>query len=284
MSTGKLVLLVTVVTLMALVLATWLGARRQRRDLSVRVGALAREAASVPPRTGADPLGSVPAPVARYLRWAITEHSGMRTVRLHQVGTLRTDPESARWMAFEAEHVAAPRAIGFVWNADVTVMPFVHIRVRDVLLDGEGSGQVSLLSAFPLASDAATPEMNSGSLHRFLGEAVWYPTALLLSAQLRWTAIGANAASATLTDHGTSVSLEFRFADSGEVVGIYTPARWGRFEGGYRQRPWEGHFRRYRIVEGVRVPSEGDVGWYVDDHWQPVWRATIDSFAIDALP
>lgn len=75
-----------------------------------------------------------------------------------------------------------------------------------------------------------------------------------------------------------SVSLEFRFADSGEVTGIYTPARWGSFGGGCEQRPWEGHFRNYERRDGVLVPAEGDVGWYVGDEWHAVWRGTVTAF------
>jgi hypothetical protein len=83
---------------------------------------------------------------------------------------------------------------------------------------------------------------------------------------------------ATLTDHGISVSLEFRFGSTGEPTGIYTPARWGTFEGGYEQRAWEGHFRDYQARDGVLVPSEGDVGWYVGDQWRAVWRGTITAY------
>ena len=25
----------------------------------------------------------------------------------------------------------------------------------------------------------------------------------------------------------------------------------------------------------VLVPTEGDVGWYVDDEWEAVWRGTV---------
>jgi len=85
---------------------------------------------------------------------------------------------------------------------------------------------------------------------------------------------------ATLTDHRTSVSLEFRFADSGEVTGIYTSGRWGKFPGGYRQVPWEGHFHHYQQRDGLFVPSEADVGWYLDDDWRTVWRGTITSYQI----
>jgi hypothetical protein len=163
----------------------------------------------------------------------------------------------------------------------VTIAPFLHVRVRDAFLEGSGSGHVSLLSAFPVSDDAGTPEMSSGSLHRFLAEAVWYPTALLPTANLRWTPVDSRRAVATLTTHNPSVSLEFRFAATGEVTGIYTPARWGTFGGGYQQRAWEGHFRDYRARGGVVVPSGGDVGWYIGDEWQPVWRGTLTEFSTE---
>lgn len=141
--------------------------------------------------------------------------------------------------------------------------------------------QVSLLSAFNVSADAGTPEMNSGSLHRFLAEAVWYPTALLPSSKLQWSPIDASSALATLTEGGISVSLEFRFAETGEVTGIYTPARWGTFSGGYEEHPWEGHFRNYEQRHGMWVPNEGDVGWYVGGDWHAVWKGTVAGYTIE---
>jgi hypothetical protein len=130
------------------------------------------------------------------------------------------------------------------------------------------------MSLVTVASDAGTPQMNSGSLHRFLAEAVWYPSALVPSDTLRWSGIDDGRALATLTHGGTTVSLEFRFNPAGDVAGIYTPARWGRFGGGYEERPWEGHFSAYEPRAGFLVPTQGDVGWHVDGAWQCVWRRT----------
>ena len=270
-----------VVVLVTLVVAMWLGAQRQKSALSTEIARLIQAGAAqgAAARTS-DPLGNVPAPVARYLRMALPVPKQILEVRIRQIGTLRTDVSSERWMPFEAEHIVVPPATGFVWNARVRVAPLLHVRVRDALIEGRGSGQVSLLSAFTVSADADTPEMNSGSLHRYLAEAVWYPTALLPTSQLRWTEIDATRALATLTKEGDSVSLEFRFAATGEVTGIYTPARWGTFPEGYRQVPWEGHFRNYRGRDGVFVPTEGDVGWYVDDQWHAVWKGTVTAFEL----
>lgn len=225
---------------------------------------------------------SLPLPVQRYLHMARPDgYQALGLAHLRQAGRLRADARSERWMTFTAEQMMAPTAVGFLWEAQVRAAPGVHVRVLDALVDGRGAGQVSLFSALRIASDGGTPEMNSGALHRFLAEAVWSPTALLPSERLGWHAIDNNAASATLTAHGVTVSLEFRFNAAGEVVGMFTPGRWGSFGGSYCQKPWEGHFRDYVTFQGMRVPKHGEVGWYDDGVWGRVWEGTLVSAAYD---
>ena len=265
----------------AFLIAGWIGARRQQSTLSAQIDRLRRAATAQAAAQSATPrLDELPAPVERYLRLALASTNNIQEVRIRQTGTLRTDVASERWMSFEADHIVVPTAPGFVWNARVRAAPLIHVRVRDALVQGRGSGQVTLMSAFTVSASAYTPQMNSGSLHRYLAEAVWYPTALLQSATLRWTEIDATRSLATLVSHGVTVSLEFRFAETGEVTGIYTPGRWGTFPGGYRQVPWEGHFRDYRNRDGLFVPTEGDVGWYVDKEWHAVWKGSITAFEV----
>ena len=264
-------------------LAFGVGVRRQQRTLAAQIDELRRAGRAAPhqaPWPDAHPGDALPVPVARYLTWALRGQTAVEEVQIRQVGRLRTDVRSGRWMPFEADHLVVPPASGFVWNAAVSVAPLVHVRVTDALVAGRGSGRVTLLSAFPLDEDAGTPEMNAGSLHRYLAEAVWYPVALRPSDQLRWTAIDTSRALATLTASGVTVSLEFRFAPTGEVTGIYTPARWGSFPEGYREAPWEGHFRDYQERHGMMVPSAGDVGWYVDDGWHAVWEGRITTLVV----
>jgi hypothetical protein len=262
--------------------AMWVGSRQQQSALSAEIDRLVQGSAAPRPAVGADDrsLDDLPAPVARYLRLALPNTKNLREVRIRQTGTLRTDINSQRWMPFEAEHIVVPPATGFVWNARVQVAPLIHVRVRDALVQGKGSGQVSLLSAFTVSAAANSLEMDSGSLHRYLAEAVWYPTALLPSSQLTWGELDATRALATLTSHGLSVSLEFRFAETGEITGIYTPGRWGTFPEGYRQVPWEGHFREYRERDGIVVPSGGEVGWHVAGQWRAVWNGRITDYRV----
>jgi hypothetical protein len=240
-------------------LAVWLGSRWQQHTLSKLIECLVGDSRShAAARIGFDDIDNLPAPVARYFRRVFQQgQQQISLVRMEQVGVLRTDVSSDRWSPFRATPIVAPPATGFVWNAHVEMAPLIHVRVRDALVRGHGSGQVSLLSAFTMRAANGHLEMNSGSLHRYLAEAMLYPTALIPSSKLQWRAIDENAALATLTDHGITVSLEFRFNAIGEVTGIYTPARWGTFDGGYKQVPWEGHFRKYEERGGIVVPSPG---------------------------
>jgi hypothetical protein len=219
---------------------------------------------------------NLPLPVQRYLHMALPDGpKSIRLAHLRQEGRLRLDAKTERWMPFIAEQTIAPVATGFLWDARVGVTPGFHIQVLDSLVDGRGAGQVSLFSAIRIASDSGTPQMNSGALHRFLAEAVWSPTALLPSERLRWSSIDDSTACATLTANGATVSLEFRFNAAGEVVGIFTPGRWGSFGGRYLQKPWEGRFRDYVTVQGMRVPKHGEVGWCDDGVWGQVWEGTL---------
>jgi hypothetical protein len=99
----------------------------------------------------------------------------IRVARFAQRGELRTEVDAQRWLRFEASHMVTPLVPGFLWDARVRMAPLLHVRVRDALMQGEGSGEVALLSALRVSSAAGGMAVNSGSLHRFLAEAVWYP-------------------------------------------------------------------------------------------------------------
>jgi hypothetical protein len=232
-----------------------------------------------------DSFSELPFPVARYFRHVLTDGQALiRTARMRQAGVLRTSATTERWSSFTARHLVVPPARGFVWNAKVAMPLATHVRVLDSYSAGVGAGRVSLLSAFVVASEAGVPALNAGALHRYLAEAVWCPTALLPQSGVVWTPIDERSALATLTDRGTTVSLEFRFNEVGEVMSIYSPGRFGRFDGGYRRMPWEGHFRAYHVRADMRVPIYGEVGWYVDDTLQIVWKGDLIDVRYDLGP
>jgi hypothetical protein len=100
-------------------------------------------------------LDGLPPPVARYLRRVLRDGQPfIKVARLQQEGRLRTDVRSTRWLGFTAQQTIVPSAPGFVWEARVSVLPLIHVRVRDAYVGGTGSGLVSMLSFITLAAES----------------------------------------------------------------------------------------------------------------------------------
>lgn len=273
----KWLLIVSVIAITVVIVTVFIGQARESAKVNKLVETLIRSASH--PSTNIVDFNSfseLPLPVARYFKHVLVDGQKLiRTAWMNQSGVLRTGATNKGWSAFTARQHVVPPAKGFIWNAKVEMPFFTHVRVLDSYTTGVGSGRVSLLSAFAVASEAGSRELNSGALHRYLAESVWFPTALLPQSGVIWSPINDHSAMATITDKGTTVSLEFRFNEIGEVTGIYTPGRFGTFDGEYKQVPWEGHFRNYQIRSGMRVPLYGEVGWYIEGTLQIVWKGDL---------
>lgn len=220
-------------------------------------------------------LRTLPEPVKKYFLHVLSrDQAWIRQVQIHQKGVLRTDMKSNQWLSFDATQVVSPIEKSFEWSAKVQMGPWLHVRVVDSYRNGIGAGNVKFLSLIPLGGDLGTLEMNSGSLHRYLAEGVWYPTGLLPQSGVQWTAIDSGRALAAIEDHGVRVEVEFRFNDKNEIISMYSPGRWGKFKDGYKQVAWEGHFKNYVTISGMQIPSYGEVGWYSEGQWQKVWEGS----------
>jgi len=87
-----------------------------------------------------------------------------------------------------------------------------------------------VIGLFSVADLRGTPEAARGELMRFLAEAAWYPTALLPSQGVIWTAADRASAHATLHDGVTTVTLLFRFNEAGLIESVFAADR-GRGQG-----------------------------------------------------
>ncbi|WP_414830451.1 DUF6920 family protein [Alteromonas sp. H39] len=221
-------------------------------------------------------LSALPVPVQRYFRFALTDGQPIiRQVSFLQSGQLKADVTSSSWMPFNARHIATSMPAGFLWNADIRVLPCLSINVIDSVLHGIGLSRASIYSAITMATSKNLPQLNEAALHRYLAEAVWYPTSLLPQCGVSWTAIDDNCALATLIDSGLTVSLLFHFNNEGAVTSVSTPARYRLVRGGFQPTPWEGHFSQYALHDGMQIPMYGEVGWYDSHRLVLVWKGTI---------
>lgn len=263
--------------------AVFAGGARWARETEALKARLGESHAAAPTPVALSEIATLPAPVQRYLRSALRDgQPRVQAAHLRQTGRLRTGVESPQWLDFEATETIAPEARAFVWDARIRLAPLLHVAVRDSYADGVGHGEVALQSAFTLTDARGGHELNAGDLYRLLAEAPWAPTLLLPREGLSWAAIDDTRALASLTVGGETATVEFRFNAAGEIASVYAAERPRSYGTTYVATPWEGRFSRYASVNGMRVPQTGEVGWWIEGRWIPVWEGTAQEFVFDS--
>jgi hypothetical protein len=222
-------------------------------------------------------LEGLPDPVRTYLGRVIEDgRPYVRRVDLRQRGTFRVGDASSPWNPLAARQTVTVHPPGFVWRGRVDLSPFLPVRVVDSYLDGRGSLRALLLSTVPVADPEGGPELDEAELTRYLGEAVWFPTALLPREGVEWEAIDDRTARAVLDHREATASLVFRFDDDGLVERVSTPGRYREVDGQYVPTPWSGSFDDYRERDGFLVPVEAATEWNLPEGDLRYWRATVE--------
>ncbi len=273
----RLVLAIVVLFCAAFAAVFWIGAARWdgvTDRMAERLGSAASRQQQK--NVSFKDLGSLPAPVARYLRTVLKDGQPLiRSARVKHTGEFRTSLEDRSWVPFTSTQFFSTAAPGFVWDASMRMAPLMSVHVRDAYVDGKGSMQARSLAVVPVMDERDKAELNAGALQRYLAEAVWFPTALLPGGGVTWSAINDNKALATLTDSGTTVSLEFWFNEKGEIASIYTPGRYRAERGSYVPTPWLVTVRSYEERGGMRIPIEGEAEWQLPGGSQSYWKGKI---------
>lgn len=215
----------------------------------------------------------VPECVARYFRFALG--SGRESVAgatLRCTGTFAARPEA--WAPFSAvQHITAnpPR---FTWDARIRMMRVVPVRVRDSYDAGQGRTHATIGGLVTLVDSHGTKEIAVASLQRFLAEAVWVPTALLPRKGLSWSEIDGTTARVTITDSNVTASIDATFGAHGELVAI-AAMRFRDVGGTPLLTRWEGLHCDYQCIDGVMIPTSGEVAWVLPEGRAPYWRGRL---------
>lgn len=227
-------------------------------------------------------LEGLPAPAMRYFRAVLRDGQPIvRRARFSQLGDFLLRPTQDGWRPFSATQHVSTEPVGFMWDALIRMAPGLNVRVRDSFIEGIGSMFGSILGIFPVVSVKGTSDIAAGALHRYLAEAVWFPTALLPTHGVAWTPVDDSTARATLNVAATTVSLDFHFGDDGLVHSVFTSARAREVGGRAILTPWQGRFSNYAEREGMRIPLTGEVEWQLPEGPQLYWRGRIIEIAYE---
>jgi hypothetical protein len=278
----SIVFIVSVVAMGAIVAALFGAWRWQKQSNDYRAVLIATQQPIAPANYNPRELEGLPAPVQKYLRSVLKDgQPKLKSGQFSTEGTFLLDADKDKWVPFAATQLFTANPPAFDWNARMPMMPGMNVYVQDAYAKGEGILHAALFGLIDLANLRGTADVAQGELMRYLAEAVWMPTALLPSQNLRWEAIDDDKARAVLTDGAVSVPLEFRFNAEGLVESIFSPARTRTVGKELVPAPWQGRFWNYQIRDGMRVPTEGEIEWLLPTGPLPYWRGKVTNTAYE---
>lgn len=207
-------------------------------------------------------LDGLPWPVQRYFRAVLVDGQPVVAAASIQMrGTINMSTTGEQWKSFTSHQQVSVRPPGFLWDAQISLFPGASVSVLDGYVAGEGRLVAKWLGLIPLAEANGTGELARGEFMRYFAEAAWYPTALLPSQGVRWEAVDADSATATMVDGAVQVTLLFHFNDTGLIAAVHASQRGAGIGKETLMLPWECSFSNHQRQDGMLVPMCGNAAY-----------------------
>ncbi|MCR9219127.1 MAG: hypothetical protein NXI21_02765 [Alphaproteobacteria bacterium] len=226
-------------------------------------------------------LAALPAPVRRYLRFALGDSADRRRyVALEMRGLFRR-PGTEIFAETTATQTIAVGVPALVFAATTPVAPGVWARAYDFYADGQMEMKAKILSTLTVVDERETPALNRTSLRRWLLESPLYPMALAPGGPVRWEPIDAVRARAIVEADGLSASLVAVFRADGALE------RFEAEEDGDLSTPYHGSGEvalrdDYRPVDGMMIPHRFTIARAAGGEIFPFWRGEVTGIRFDA--
>ena len=220
----------------------------------------------------AEMLQHLPEPAQRYLNYTgVVGKPWIDTARIQYTGWFRLAADKP-WMAIKAEQIYTTNPPAFQWRARFKMFGLWIMHARDTYQHAHGHmfGKIAgLISVF----DARGPEIDQGTMLRYLNEMTWFPIALL-SDYITWQAVDDHSFDVTFTDGGQSVTARFVVDALGRLTNFITQ-RYRENKGTYTLDRWETPMTDWRQLGGLNLPSCGQAVWKLSTGDLPYADLTI---------
>lgn len=196
-------------------------------------------------------LKGLPLPVEKYFRTVLKE--GMpyiKTVRTKHEGVFKTRLKSS-WGSIKGEQYFIAARPGFVWKGRTKIYS-----ATDSYIEGKGKFKLWLFSIIPVVNRAGD-RLSHTELLRWLGETVWFPTALLSDESLSWKPIDDVTAKLIYDYNGKAVVYIVHFSERNVIwkFECMRPDRFGKL------RKWEGLASAYQWHNDFYIPTKVEAAW-----------------------
>ena len=210
----------------------------------------------------ADLLKNLPIPAQRYLNYAgIVGKPWIDTVRIKYEGLFRLGADKP-WMPIKAEQSYTTNPPSFHWKARFKMFGLWMVKGDDTYKNGHGH-MFGKIAGLYTVFDARGPELDQGTMLRYLNEMMWFPTALL-SDYVTMQAVDDGSFDVTFTDYGKSVTARFIIDAEGRLLNFVTQ-RYRENKGKYTLDTWTTPMIEYGTLAGLNLPLHGQAVWKLAD-------------------
>jgi hypothetical protein len=211
----------------------------------------------------ASDIQELPVPVQQWMKnTGIIGQSAIKRVYVKQKALMKMKPQQQDWYVARAEQYTTMNPPAFIWTVKMKMSPLIKIRGRDKFVEGKGEMLIKMNSIINVVNEKG-PRMDEGTLQRFLGELVWYPS-FVLSPYIEWEAIDKTTAKATMTYKGCTGSGTFYFNENGDFV-KFVALRFMGNKADAKRYPWVLTVDDYAVFDGIQVPSKMKATWKLDE-------------------
>lgn len=207
-------------------------------------------------------INELPEPVKNWFRHSgASEKPFIHFGKIMQKAEMKLKPEQKKWMSATAIQYTTIDNPSFIWSVDVRMNSLLYFQGRDKFENGKGKMLIKINSLINMVNEQGE-KLDEGTLQRYLGEMVWFPS-LALSPYISWEQIDDKTAKATMTYKGNSASGTFYFNTNGDVTKFST-LRYKDNEADAKRYEWTMNIMEYKTFEGIKVPAKMTSTWKLD--------------------
>lgn len=201
----------------------------------------------------------LPAPVYKWMHnTGMIGKPAIQSAYIKQKALMKMKPDQKDWKPAEAEQYTTMDVPAFIWTVNMKMAPLISIKGRDKFVNGKGEMLIKMNSLINVVNEKGE-RMDEGTIQRYLGELVWYPS-LALSPYIAWEAIDNYSAKATMNYKGTTGSGTFYFDKKGDFI-KFVALRFNGNNADAKRYPWILTVEDYTVFEGIKVPSKMKATW-----------------------
>jgi hypothetical protein len=204
----------------------------------------------------------LPAPIQKWLKVSgAVGQEKTRTVALKQSILMKLKPEQKKWKQAVTQQFFNTESPAFIWTVRLKMAPFVSVLGRDKFIDGKGEMQMTLNGLLNLGKETGE-KMDEGTLQRYLGETVWFPSGMV-SPHISWEELDAHSAKATMNFKGTTGSGTFYFNKEGFFEKFVAMRYYGNAKDAKRYE-WVITAQEHAEFSGIKIPSKMEATWMLE--------------------